>query len=110
MELQKKKEREELKRKKEEEKRREKEEKEEKKRREEEKKKRERDDRELRKKHKVRFLSWSVCCLLKIITQFINNIVSQQLPTNFNRSCNSLSSFKSELKTWLFKIGYDVVV
>ena len=26
------------------------------------------------------------------------------------RSCNSLSSFKSKLKTWLFKIGYDVVV
>ena len=25
------------------------------------------------------------------------------------RSCNSLSSFKSKLKTWLFKIGYDVV-
>ena len=25
-------------------------------------------------------------------------------------SCNSLSSFKSEFKTWLFKIGYDVVV
>ena len=26
------------------------------------------------------------------------------------RSYNSLSSFKSKLKTWLFKIGYDVVV
>ena len=26
------------------------------------------------------------------------------------RSCNSLSSFKFKLKTWLFKIGYDVVV
>ena len=26
------------------------------------------------------------------------------------RSCNSLSSFKSKLKTWLFKIGYDVVI
>ena len=26
------------------------------------------------------------------------------------RSCNSLSSFKSKLKSWLFKIGYDVVV
>ena len=26
------------------------------------------------------------------------------------RSCNSLSSFRSKLKTWLFKIGYDVVV
>ena len=26
------------------------------------------------------------------------------------RSCNSPSSFKSKLKTWLFKIGYDVVV
>ena len=26
------------------------------------------------------------------------------------RSCNSLSSFKSKLKTWLFRIGYDVVV
>ena len=26
------------------------------------------------------------------------------------RPCNSLSSFKSKLKTWLFKIGYDVVV
>ena len=26
------------------------------------------------------------------------------------RSCNSLSSFKSKLKTWLFKICYDVVV
>ena len=25
------------------------------------------------------------------------------------RSCKSLSSFKSKLKTWLFKIGYDVV-
>ena len=25
------------------------------------------------------------------------------------RSCNSLFSFKSKLKTWLFKIGYDVV-
>ena len=25
------------------------------------------------------------------------------------RSCNSLSSFKSKLKTWLFKISYDVV-
>ena len=109
MELQKKKEREELKRKKEEEKRREKEEKEEKKRREEEKKKRERDDRELRKKHKVRFLSWSVCCLLKIITQFINNIVSQQLPTNLDLVIPFLL-FKSKLKTWLFKIGYDVVV
>ena len=26
------------------------------------------------------------------------------------RSCNSLSSFKSKLKTCLFKIGYDVVI
>ena len=26
------------------------------------------------------------------------------------RSCNSLSSFKSKLKTWLLKICYDVVV
>ena len=26
------------------------------------------------------------------------------------RSCNSLSSFKSKPNTWLFKIGYDVVV
>ena len=26
------------------------------------------------------------------------------------RSCYSLSTFKSKLKTWLFKLGYDVVV
>ena len=26
------------------------------------------------------------------------------------RSCNSVSSFKCKRKTWLFKIGYDVVV
>ena len=26
------------------------------------------------------------------------------------RSCNSLSSFESKLKTWLFKVSYDVVL
>ena len=26
------------------------------------------------------------------------------------RSCDSLSSFKSKLKTWLFKVSYDVVL